>query len=236
MQLNCTAPLADVVLRVSVQGATAVQVQSTAVGTVLTKTVRQHLARADNRVDYKVLFAHFPGESWPACTVKRFLGSPAGSSVCAWVHIAQRSGHLIAIRSVATARTLAGEVVPVVYAAMAIRARVIGAKVHLDVTAFSRVAAGAFAREATNVVDALTTVDARIRFALVVLEVAQLTGKSWLTETPETILLIDTDSVNARRGLAFVEVVLAKGTGVARSAIASKMSGIPNACSSVQTL
>lgn len=49
---------------------------------------------------------------------------------------------------------------------------------HLDMTAFSRVAAGAFAREATNVVDALTTVDARIRFALVVLEVAQLTGKS----------------------------------------------------------
>lgn len=44
---------------------------------------------------------------------------------------------------------------------------------------------------------------------------------TWLTETPETILLIDTDSVNARRGLTFVEVVLAKGTGVARSAIAS---------------
>ena len=37
----------------------------------------------------QLTFAHFPGESWPACTVKWLLGSPAGSSVCAWVHIAQ---------------------------------------------------------------------------------------------------------------------------------------------------
>lgn len=197
MQLDGASPLATVGLHVSVEGAAAPQVQST-LGTTLAKTVRQHLTRADNRVDYKVLFAHFSGESRSACTVERFLGSPAGSSVCAWIHIAQRSGHLIAIRSIPAPRALAGEIVPVIYAAMAIRTRVIGAKVHLDMTAFSRVAASAFAREATNVVDALTTVDAGIRFALVVLEVAQLTGKSWLTEAPESILLIDTDSVNAR--------------------------------------
>lgn len=40
------------------------------------------------------------------------------------------------------------------------------------------VAAGALAREAADVVDALAPVDARVRLALVVLKVAQLAGKA----------------------------------------------------------
>lgn len=42
-----------------------------------------------------------------------------------------RPGYLIAVRSVSSARALAGEIVPVIYTTVAIRARVIGAKVHL---------------------------------------------------------------------------------------------------------
>lgn len=102
-----------------------------------------------------------------------------------------------------------------IYAAMAIRTRVIGAKVHLDVAPFSRIASSALAREASNVVDALTAVDARIRLAFIILKVAQLSGKSWLTEAPESILLIDTDSMNTGRGFAFVEIMLTKWASVA---------------------
>lgn len=49
---------------------------------------------------------------------------------------------------------------------------------YLNVTSFAGVAAGALAREPSNIVDALATINAGIGFALVVLEVAQLTGES----------------------------------------------------------
>lgn len=44
---------------------------------------------------------------------------------------------------------------------------------------------------------------------------------TWLTEAPESILLIDTNAMNAWWGLALVEIVLTEWSGVAWSAVTS---------------
>lgn len=60
----------------------------------------------------------------------------------------------------------------------------------------------------------------KIPFSNFTLKYPQLT---WLTKAPKTILLIHTDAVHTRRGLALVQAVLAEGSSKARCAIATAM-------------
>lgn len=51
---------------------------------------------------------------------------------------------------------------------------------YFDVAPFARIAARTLAGKSADMVRTLATVQARIRLALVVLEVAQFTGESWI--------------------------------------------------------
>jgi hypothetical protein len=51
--------------------------------------------------------------------------------------------------------------------------------IYLQMTTFARIASRAFTGKSTDVIYALATIDAGIRFAFIVFKIAQFTGKSW---------------------------------------------------------
>lgn len=157
----------------------------------------------------------------------------------AGIHLALlevRSWHLITIRSVATSWAFAAEIISMIHAAMSFGAWLVGAEINLYLATVAGVALRAVTLVAANVIDAFTAILTRIRFAFIILEVAQLPGESWLTEAAEAILLIHTDAVHTGRRLALVQAVLAQRSCEAGRTIAAKMRRVTNTAAAIHAL
>lgn len=183
---------------------------------------------------HEFIFAVFTGESRFAGAIVGVHAAPAGAAVHAGVGGASRVNVVVAIWSCSSLGTLAGVVIALVYAVMALRARIWVAHIHFDVAIFPCVATCALARVFTHQICTCRSVSARHRNAFVVLNVAVNPGVPLTTVAFVSLLSVHANAVNAGRRLALVQAVLTLRPGKPFGALAFELRYVSSARSPIK--